>query len=291
MRPLQPVAQHVGLARLRKRLQPDEARWLAQLGEVERSELVEQRLRLCGMAGAARERPTELIEGLVERGQQHRADAVACEAGVGVARVVDPGQRTFGQPAANVGSVDRQQGPMQRHPAAQRLRRHGRQARQARAARQREQHRLDLVVRVMPDGDRLHGRLGRDHPGQRQQRRVARVARGGLRAFSGRMRCIDAMALQRHVDLLTDRSAMPLEIIRCGLQAVMHMKSADLARPARGACDEQCGRIGASAESNGQRQGGLEGRDGLLEWHEMRHGAAPLPGYLPLSALVSEKRP
>ena len=93
---------------------------------------------------------------------------------------------------------------------------------------------------------------------------VARTARGIFGALTGRMPCVDAPRVQRHLQRRAHGAAMRLESVGRGLQPVVHVDRVDAARPAQHGGMQQSRRIGAAAEGDAQRCGQLE----RLQWRE-----------------------
>ena len=83
---------------------------------------------------------------------------------------------------------------------------------------------------------------------------VARTAGRIFGAVAGSGLRIDAPHLQRHTEALAQLHAMPLEVVRRRLQAVVDMPGMHLTGPALRACQQQRRRIRTAAERHRQRQ-------------------------------------
>lgn len=229
--------------------------------------------RLGAMPAAARERGAKLGKGLLQRGQQLGADAIARIARVGIGRVFHPRLATRRKPVTQdlAGQIKQRTMPFEIRPAP--LRRHGSQPGHTGAARQGQQQRLDLVVRMLRQRHAANGRQGISagalhrpgFAGGLYQRCVAQLACGVLRTLARRVARVHAANLQRNGMLSADFLALADKGIGRRLQTVVHMDGHDLARPALGAGQQQRRGVRSAAEGHGQRQLRRKAMDGRVQ--------------------------
>ena len=268
MRAQQPMAQHVALARARELLKRRDARRCAHTRKILLGQLDQQCLRLGRMRGAAGEGATKLGKDLLQRRQQRAADAVAGIARVTVARVFDPAHALATQPATDFAARKLKKGPVIVQAIAPRPVRHGGQTRQTGPTRERQQDGLDLVIRMVAEGDVVNASV----PRQCRKRGIARTPGRVFRALAANVRRIHMPNNQRHRQIGAHRAAVGFEAIRRRLQAVMHMKGMHPLWPAPRASQQQRGGIRAATEAHGKRQVGFEGGNRVFD---KVHGASP----------------
>jgi hypothetical protein len=203
--------------------------------------------------------------GAVSRGARHRGrrrrplgpyrrqhfvpEVVAGEPRLGIARILDPvGQALRRRPVQQAGAGECEERSLVPAGAEDRIRRHAGEACHARPAQQLDQHRLDLVVRVVRGEQYFSG-------GQLPlQGRVADLPGPGLRALArGRAR-IHPAHLQRQLQRATARPALLDPALGIRVQSVVDVRRAQAARLEAvgkpGQCGQEHGGIEAAAESH-----------------------------------------
>ena len=114
-----------------------------------------------------------------------------------------------GQPLADVGGCDLQQGPIKRNTSAHPLLGHGAQAAQAGAPAQGDEQRLHLVVRMLGQG---HGCRAVRGLGKAVQGGVAGNTGGVFGALAGLGVGVNALNGQGHAQALAQLDAMGFKV-------------------------------------------------------------------------------
>ncbi|MDB5879031.1 MAG: hypothetical protein JWQ41_2445, partial [Variovorax sp.] len=156
------------------------------------------------------------------------------------------GDLPVGEPRTQCRGMEFEKRPVKEYVVALHASRHAGKPVDAGAPTERDQHRFDLIVRMLRQCDVLQAmRLSKS-----RKREIARTACSIFGTFAGRIPRIDAGTMKRNAKQATGRRAMRLEAVRRVLEPVMHMQCLHLTGPSRRGRMQQHRRIGAAAVCN-----------------------------------------
>jgi len=215
-------------------------------GDIGATELVEETLRLGGVACGARHGRCGGRPALADRRQHARAQVVAIEAKLGVHGVLEPFEAPGAQVCEELLPRPREQRAHEEAACQRRPRGHGGDAGETCAAQQLQQHGLELIVLVMRREERLAVAQRLTEPP------VAHGARGGFERFAGERSHGRAQHRERHGECAGHAGAVRAPAPRVRMQPVIDVDGAQLEGRARerGERAEQRRRVRTAAEGD-----------------------------------------
>ena len=209
--------------------------------------LPEQSQRVGELTGQPRQR-------VADHRQQPVPDGIAGQRGVGIARILDPGEAAGGRVGMQRLALQREQRAQQADTVAQIGSGDAGESVEPAAAGQREPHRLELIV------GRVRGqeRRGARDAGGGEQQRVALAARPLLDAVAARRCAARPQAAEGDTERLGLRRAVREPVVGGGLQPVVHVQRQHAGGPEQPDDRmQQDGGIEAAAEGDRDRSGGV----------------------------------
>ena len=252
----QPRPQQHRYARSRQALHGAPVNGIQVLGRTTRGRQVSAGLRVHHLAGLAQLRQhlgqvfIQFGQGLGERRQNLMTQGIATQAHIGITGIFDPLQAGLLRLIAQQGAGQIDQRAQQQHALTHITRRHATQTIQPAATGQRQQQRLELIIRMVRGQQSLRLRITTCGI----QQSVALLARPAFNVRTPRHGPWYTQAVKAHRKPGGLIGALCGPAARRRLQPMMHMQRDDRAfAHLSERCMQENGRVEATAERNGQR--------------------------------------